>query len=79
VPTANSVEGSGPKWIATQFYSGASVYCITPTTEAVARAVAHRAQPAPVQRWELAPALEAGREVEGDEDDNNDDDEEFST
>jgi len=39
---------------ATQYYSGASIYCITPTTEQVARAVAYRAQPEPVQRWELA-------------------------
>lgn len=41
---------------ATQFYSPSAVYCITPTTEEVARAVARGAQPAPVQRWELPPA-----------------------
>lgn len=38
---------------ATQFVSPASVYCLTPTTEAMARAVAARNQPQPVQRWEL--------------------------
>lgn len=39
---------------ATQFYSPAAVYALTPTTEEIARAV--RSRPAPVQRWEL-PAL----------------------
>lgn len=41
---------------ATQLYSPAAVYCITPTTEEVARAVATGNRPAPVQRWELEPA-----------------------
>lgn len=41
---------------ATQLYNPTSVYCITPTVEAVARAVATGNQPAPVHRWELAPA-----------------------
>lgn len=41
---------------ATQLYNPTSVYCITPTTEAIARAVATTSQPAPVQRWELPPA-----------------------
>lgn len=43
-------EGTKP---ATQFYSPSSVYCLTPTTEETARALAKLAQPAPVQRWEL--------------------------
>lgn len=38
---------------ATQFYSPTSVYAITPTTEAIARAVATSTRPMPVQRWEL--------------------------
>lgn len=38
---------------ATQFYGGSLIYCLTPTTESLARAVAVRNQPAPVQRWEL--------------------------
>lgn len=38
---------------ATQFYGGASIYCLTPTTEEAARAVATRARPTPVQQWEL--------------------------
>jgi len=49
----------------TQFYSAAAIYCITPTSEETARAVAKGAQPAPVQRWELPPA----RPPEPDDDD----------
>lgn len=41
---------------ATQLYNPTSVYCITPTTEAIARAVAATSRPAPVQRWELPAA-----------------------
>lgn len=41
---------------ASQLYNPTSVYCITPTTEAVARAVATGNRPAPVHRWELEPA-----------------------
>jgi hypothetical protein len=49
--------GHGPRGtVATQFYSPASIYCLTPTTEEVARALAQRNQPQPVQRWELPPA-----------------------
>ena len=44
--------------IATQFYSPSAVYAITPTTEEMARAVATRYQPEPVQRWELPPPRE---------------------
>lgn len=40
---------------ATQFYSGGSIYCLTPTTEETAKAFALRNQPTPVQRWEIAP------------------------
>lgn len=43
---------------ATQFYGGAAVYCITPTTEEVATLCARANRPAPVQRWEL-PAAKA--------------------
>jgi hypothetical protein len=47
------IPGDDTTAAATQFYSPGSVYCITPTTEAVARSVAARDRPAPVQRWEL--------------------------
>lgn len=42
----------GPE--ATQFYGGSSIYCLTPTTEEIARRVAASCKPEPVQRWELA-------------------------
>jgi hypothetical protein len=40
----------------TQFYGGGALYCVTPTTEELARAVAARNRPAPVHRWELPAA-----------------------
>ena len=40
----------------TQFYSPGAVYCITPTTEEIARQIGARSRPAPVQRFELDPA-----------------------
>lgn len=39
--------------IATQFYGGGAIYCLTPVTEELARRVAKGNQPAPVTRWEL--------------------------
>jgi hypothetical protein len=48
--------------VITQFYPPSSVYCLTPTTEAMARAVAKSNMPQPVQRWEL-PALPPRAEV----------------
>lgn len=43
---------NGEEW-ATQFYGGTAIYALTPTTEAIARAVAERNQPTPVHTWEL--------------------------
>jgi hypothetical protein len=43
---------------ATQYYSPSSVYCITPTTEEIARAAAAVGRPAPIQRWELPRAAD---------------------
>lgn len=40
-------------WLATQFYAPSALYCLTPTTEDVARALAARNRPEPVHRWEL--------------------------
>ncbi len=46
---------------ATQFYAPTALYCLTPTTEQVARGLAARSRPAPVARWELpAPAPSPG-------------------
>ncbi len=41
--------------VASQFYSPASVYCITPTTEEIARKLGAKARPQPVTRYELEP------------------------
>lgn len=43
----------------TKFFSGAALYAMTPVTEAVARAVALRCDPAPVRPWDLPKALPA--------------------
>lgn len=40
--------------LTTQFYSPASVYCITPTTEEIVKAYASRNAAAPVHRFELS-------------------------
>ncbi len=40
-------------WKSTQFYSPAAVYCITPTSEAVAREVATMSAMEPVHAWEF--------------------------
>jgi hypothetical protein len=47
---------------ATQFYSAQAIYCLTPTTEDIARRLAAQSQPAPVARWELPPAAPATRQ-----------------
>jgi hypothetical protein len=47
------VPGENGNASASQFYSPGSVYCLTPTTEEMARAVARHNQPQPVNRWEL--------------------------
>jgi hypothetical protein len=50
-------EGDAPSPSATQFYGGGAVYCLTPTTEAIARAMGAQLRPEPVAVWELpAPA-----------------------
>ena len=49
VPT----EGEPDPVIATQFYSPAAVYCITPVSEEHARMMAKRFRPEPVSRYEI--------------------------
>lgn len=39
--------------VATQYFSGSSLYRLTPVSEDLARAFAAENQPRPVQRWEL--------------------------
>jgi hypothetical protein len=63
---------------ATQFYGGSSIYCLTPTTEEVARGVATRARPTPVHAWELPrAAIETYVPSSPDEDDDADEDRPF--
>jgi len=46
----------------TQFYQPASIYCLTPTTEATARAMGRRFRPEPVSRYEVPGLLAAAPE-----------------
>jgi hypothetical protein len=69
------VPGADGKTMATQFYGASSVYCLTPTTEELARAVARGAQPEPVTPYELR-QLPQGRDDLGDPDQDNEDGEE---
>lgn len=43
--------------VATQLYGASSIYCLTPTSEATARATAKASRVAPVSRWELPSGL----------------------
>jgi len=51
---------------ATQFYGAGSVYCITPTTEEVARLCAKVNRPEPVHAWELPAPRELAAAASGD-------------
>lgn len=53
----------------TQFYSASALYCMTPTTEEIARGFASRVRPAPVQRYELPAAPAAVPDIEDDDPD----------
>lgn len=46
---------TGDAAVATQFYSPAALYCLTPTTEDIARKLGERLRPAPVTRYEIEP------------------------
>ena len=45
--------GEAAAAVVTQFYAPAAVYCITPTTEQIARQLGDRLRPEPVARYEL--------------------------
>lgn len=62
------VPGDDGQPAATQLYNPTSVYAITPTTEAIARAVATVNRPAPVHRWEWELELERSRSLPPDVD-----------
>ena len=50
--------------LATQFYSPAALYCLTPVTEMMARNLSKMYQPEPVSRWELPASIEVGRDAD---------------
>jgi hypothetical protein len=58
------VEDGQPEQWMTQLYGGSSIFCLTPATEEVARAVAYRFTQPPVSRYELPPATVARPIVE---------------
>lgn len=62
------VPGEGDEVYATQFYSPGSMYCLTPTTEEAARAVAVRNRPEPVHQWELPSSMSEVAPIEADPD-----------
>lgn len=51
----------------TQYYPPSAMFCLTPTTEAMARAVAANFAQQPVHRWELPAAPAAAAEPDDDE------------
>ena len=61
--------GDATEPLVTRMYGGASIYCITPISEATARAFALGHQPEPVARWELPAPRPARVEADDDEDD----------
>lgn len=61
------VPDEGDKLQATQLINPTTIYALTPTTEYMARAVALRNKPHPVQRWEL-PAPKVEEEIDDNED-----------
>lgn len=51
---------------ATQFYSAASIYCLTPTTEEMVQKISAGNRVRPVERWEL-PAADSSDPADYDE------------
>ncbi len=64
IPATDPADGRRDGFKATQFYSPSAIYSITPTSEAVARAMAEQVRYQPVTVWELPLALRE-REPEG--------------
>lgn len=58
----------GKTAIATQFYPPSAVYCLTPTTEVIARHFGVHHQPMPVTRFDL-PQMKTGTVDDGEDDD----------
>jgi len=47
------IDISAKEGMITQYYAPGSVYCITPTTEEMARLAAAEMEPAPISKWEV--------------------------
>lgn len=58
--------------VATQWYSPAALYALTPTTEEIARQAAQLSRPEPVTAWELRALEPPKRRVVEDDDDEDD-------
>jgi hypothetical protein len=67
VPKPLTPENLDALWAVTQFYAPSAVYCITPTSEDLARKVAAGAQPTPVTRYELPAATQSRERVDFDD------------
>lgn len=65
-----SAEGEG--FIQTKFFHANSLFCITPVTEAVVRAIAKANVVPPVSRWELPEAKQLNPAIDADCDDDDD-------
>lgn len=52
----------------TQYYGSSAVYCITPTTEEIAKRAAQASRPTPVHRYELAAPASSTRDDVDDDD-----------
>ena len=62
--TADARDGTVNTTPVTQYYSAAAVYCMTPTTEDLARGLAETKRPTPVSQFELpAPRPRITRDV----------------
>lgn len=73
IPKPDTAEG----WTMTQYYGGGSLYCLTPTDEATARAIAKHAQPRPVHGWEMPRLAPPPNDAGDDPGDGPGDDDEF--
>jgi hypothetical protein len=55
------IPGENGKIESTQFYGPHAIYCLTPTTEDIAKAVAAQSHPEPVTRWEFPQLAQSNR------------------
>jgi hypothetical protein len=63
IPADADIEDSKP---ITQLYGGSAIYCLSPVGEEEAKAVAKRARPEPVSRYEVQAAKAIPAAIQGD-------------